>query len=78
MTDTGHYDDFVTIKYDKFGNQVWIKTYNGPANAVDIGLAMTLEIIQLHGGEIEVSSELDVGTQFTIRIPKEEYYLGKE
>jgi signal transduction histidine kinase len=43
-----------------------------------LGLAMTLEIIQLHGGEIEVSSELGGGTHFTIRIPKEEYYLGKE
>jgi signal transduction histidine kinase len=43
-----------------------------------LGLAMTLEIIQLHGGEVEVQSELGKGTHFSIRIPKEEYFLGKE
>jgi two-component system phosphate regulon sensor histidine kinase PhoR len=43
-----------------------------------LGLAMTLEIIQLHGGEIEVESELGKGTHFFIRIPKEEYYIGEQ
>ncbi len=43
-----------------------------------LGLAMTAEIIQLHGGEVEVQSEQGEGTQFTIMIPKEEYYLGNE
>lgn len=43
-----------------------------------LGLAMTLEIIQLHSGEIEVHSEPGKGSHFTIRIPKEDYYLGKE
>ena len=42
-----------------------------------LGLAMTAEIIQLHGGKIEVQSELGKGTHFTIRLPREEYYLGK-
>lgn len=42
-----------------------------------LGLAMTLEIIQLHGGEIEVESKPDKGTRFVIRIPREEYYLGQ-
>jgi signal transduction histidine kinase len=43
-----------------------------------IGLAMAAEIVHLHGGNIDVKSELKEGTQFTIRLPKEEYYLGKE
>ncbi|MFC1822196.1 sensor histidine kinase [Thermodesulfobacteriota bacterium] len=43
-----------------------------------LGLAMTAEIIQLHGGEIEVQSEIGKGTQFTISIQKEEFYLGKQ
>jgi two-component system phosphate regulon sensor histidine kinase PhoR len=42
-----------------------------------LGLAMTSEIIRLHGGEIEVESELGKGTHFIISIPKEEYYLAK-
>lgn len=41
-----------------------------------LGLAMTAEIIHLHGGEIEVQSEPGQGTEFTIFIPKEEFYLG--
>ena len=42
-----------------------------------LGLAMTAEIIHLHGGEIEVQSEPGQGTEFNIFIPKEEFYLGE-
>jgi PAS domain S-box-containing protein len=42
-----------------------------------LGLAITQEIIQLHGGEIEVNSETGKGTHFAIKLPKDEYYLGK-
>ena len=40
-----------------------------------LGLAIASEIINLHGGEIEVQSELGKETCFKINIPKEEYYL---
>ena len=43
-----------------------------------LGLAMTSEIIQLHNGKIEVQSELDKGTQFTIKLPREEIYLAEQ
>jgi signal transduction histidine kinase len=43
-----------------------------------LGLALTSEIVRLHGGEIEVSSKVDEGSHFVIRLPKEEYYLGKQ
>jgi signal transduction histidine kinase len=43
-----------------------------------LGLALTSEIIRLHGGEVEVSSKVDAGSHFIIRLPKEEYYLGKQ
>jgi signal transduction histidine kinase len=42
-----------------------------------LGLAIAHEIIYLHDGEIEVQSRLGEGSRFTIRIPKEEYSLGK-
>lgn len=34
-----------------------------------IGLAMTYRILQLHNGSIQVESEIDQGTLFTLRIP---------
>jgi len=43
-----------------------------------LGLALTSEIVRLHGGEIEVNSKPDEGSHFKIRLPKEEYYLGKQ
>lgn len=42
-----------------------------------LGLAITAEIVRLHGGHIDMQSELGVGTHVTIRIPKEEHYLGQ-
>jgi signal transduction histidine kinase len=43
-----------------------------------LGLAITSEIIGLHDGEIKVQSEVGNGSHFAIKIPKEEYYLGKQ
>jgi signal transduction histidine kinase len=43
-----------------------------------LGLAITSEIVGLHEGEIKVQSELGNGSHFIIKIPKEEYYLGKQ
>ena len=35
-----------------------------------LGLAITKEIIEAHGGRVELQSELNVGTRFTVRLPK--------
>jgi len=48
------------------------------ASGSGLGLSITQEIIQLHGGEIEVDSESGKGTHFVITLPQEEYYIGKE
>ncbi|MFH1076500.1 MAG: PAS domain-containing sensor histidine kinase [Pseudomonadota bacterium] len=40
-----------------------------------LGLALTSEIVRLHDGEIDVESEVGKGTRFTMRIPKEKYYV---
>jgi len=40
-----------------------------------LGLCIASEIINLHGGRIEVKSELGKGTYFIISIPMEEYYI---
>jgi hypothetical protein len=36
------FDDFITIKYDSLGNQVWLKSYNGPSNSSDYAIALNL------------------------------------
>lgn len=38
-------------------------------NGMGLGLASTLNIVQAHKGEIEVASEPDKGTRFTISLP---------
>lgn len=43
-----------------------------------LGLAIAAEIVSLHNGTIDVQSQIGVGTLFSIKIPKEEYYLEKE
>ena len=43
------------------------KTVNGNG----IGLSLTEKIIKLHGGSIAVQSELNVGTTFTISLPRD-------
>jgi signal transduction histidine kinase len=42
-----------------------------------LGLAITSDIVHLHDGTIEVESQLGEGSHFTIKIPKEEYQIGK-
>jgi two-component system sensor histidine kinase VicK len=42
------------------------------------GLAIALDIVQLHDGDIEAESAPGQGTRFTVKLPKEEYYLGKQ
>jgi len=43
-----------------------------------LGLAMTSDIIQLHGGRITVQSTPGEGTHFSIRLPRKDYQLGKQ
>ena len=43
-----------------------------------LGLALTSEIVRLHGGEIEVQSQVGEGTHFIVKLPKEEFHIGKE
>ena len=38
-------------------------------NSTGLGLAITKEIVDAHKGEIYVSSEVNIGTNFTIRLP---------
>lgn len=50
--------DFCTIKYDRSGNQVWVKTYNGPGNSEDDVRAIAIDKwnnIYVTGGSYDLS-----------------------
>jgi signal transduction histidine kinase len=57
--------------YRSANPEVTAKTGSG------LGLAIAYEIVQLHDGEMEVQSRLGEGSRFTIKMPKEEYAIGR-
>ena len=47
-------------------------TTKGPAGGTGLGLSICYSIVKDHGGSIEVESERNRGTTFTITLPVEE------
>ena len=47
--------------------QLYFTTKKGKGSG--IGLAMTFQVVQLHGGTIDFSSEVDRGSEFRIALP---------
>lgn len=45
------------------------KSRNRLSGGTGLGLAIAKEFVELHGGKIEVSSEVDVGTKFVLEVP---------
>ncbi len=71
VKDTGkgvHKDDFVRI-FDPFEHMSDRKLSSG-AEGAGLGLTIVSKIVQNLGGKISVSSELDVGTEFSIDFPE--------
>lgn len=51
---------------------------NSPQKSIGIGLSLVKHIVTLYHGEIEVASELNVGSLFRVRIPKGCAHLAPE
>lgn len=56
-TSLGAYFDYMTIKYDSLGNQIWARSYNGPANDQDKALSVKID----SSGNIYVTGESEGG-----------------
>lgn len=78
VTDTGYgiSEDELPHIFEKFFRSADAKVTEEIGSG--LGLAITAEIVRLHDGRIDARSELGVGTQFTIKIPREDYYLGSQ
>lgn len=59
----------ITAVFDSFeqAGEDMVARYGGTG----LGLTVTQELVQLHGGDIQVESELGVGTTFTVKLPFE-------
>ncbi|WP_178990185.1 sensor histidine kinase [Winogradskyella schleiferi] len=65
-------DNGLGIDLDKFGDTLFqmYKTFHNNDDAIGIGLFITKNHIESLGGKIEVKSEVDVGTEFSICFKK--------
>jgi two-component system sensor histidine kinase/response regulator len=52
-------------KFQQLGSNVRQREYEGTG----LGLALTKQLVELHGGTIKVTSEVGVGSVFTVRVP---------
>jgi PAS domain S-box-containing protein len=72
ISDTGYgiSEEELPHIFDKFfrSSEEKIKKHTGNG----LGLALSREIIRLHGGKIDVISNLGQGTHFTLKLPKED------
>jgi signal transduction histidine kinase len=59
--------DEVPHIFEKFFRSVDTRVREIPGNG--LGLAFTQEVVRLHGGKIDVHSELNKGTRFSVTLP---------
>ncbi|MBK5107677.1 MAG: PAS domain-containing sensor histidine kinase, partial [Anaerolineales bacterium] len=66
-TGSGIPDEDLPLIFDRF----W-RGEGRRQNGSGLGLAIAKHLVQAHGGEISVESQLDEGTTFTITLPLRE------
>ena len=63
-TGSGIPPDYLPRIFDKF-----VQVPNAPAGGAGLGLAIAKHIVEAHGGQISVRSEMGHGTTFTFTLP---------
>jgi len=68
VKDTGYGipEDELPFIFDRFRR---VKGHQQKAVGTGLGLAIVKSLVEAHGGDISVTSEVDVGSTFTMRIP---------
>jgi len=57
--------DYCTIKYDEYGNEVWVARYNGEGNDYDIAEAVAVDdvgCVYVTGGSENTSNDMEITT----------------
>ncbi|KHJ39414.1 sensor histidine kinase TodS [Pedobacter glucosidilyticus] len=62
----------------KHSFELFYQGKNHQTKGSGLGLALSKEIVELHKGKIEVSSQLGIGTTFTITLPTGDKHLNME
>jgi len=54
-------------------DKIWTRLYRGDKSrsqrGLGLGLSLVKAVVQAHGGEVTVSSQVDKGSEFTVRLP---------
>jgi signal transduction histidine kinase len=55
-------------------DKIWLRLYRGDKSrsqrGLGLGLSLVKAVVQAHGGEVTVSSQVNQGSEFTVRLPK--------
>ncbi|MGA2662615.1 MAG: sensor histidine kinase, partial [Verrucomicrobiota bacterium] len=55
-------------------DKIWQRLYRGDKSrsqrGLGLGLSLVKAVVEAHGGEVTVSSKVNEGAEFTVRLPK--------
>jgi signal transduction histidine kinase len=58
------------ILFDPFRRGPQVTSREAPSDGLGLGLFISRQIVEAHGGSLDVTSEPGLGTAFTVRLPK--------
>ena len=56
-------------------DKIWARLYRGDKSrsqrGLGLGLSLVKAVVEAHGGHVTVSSQINQGSEFTVRLPKQ-------